>query len=91
MSVIEQIGYSIIVKNVSQQELKKYQEWLENETPWSGNMGYTLYPSKKENTVTMMIDSGFSGTWYREIYPALIEYWGEERILNEVTFDEGDK
>ena len=77
---------SILVKNVSEKELEEYETWI-NQTRWSGNMAYRLFPSKQQDRATLFIDSGFGRTWRNEILPALEEYWGEDRIIHEVKFE----
>jgi len=85
--MIKQVkGESIIVKNVTKEELHQYDSWID-QTSWSGNMGYTLFPSITKGAVSLLIESGFSGTWRNDIRPALEEYWGENRIIHEVEFE----
>lgn len=86
MSVVQIEGYSILVKNVTKNEFEAYERWLETKS-YGSNMGYNMYPSKKKDCVTLRIESGFNGTWFNDILPDLIEYWGEDRIIHEVEFE----
>lgn len=88
--VREIVGHELMIVDVSEGELKRYERWLENETRWSGNMGYTCWPSDAEDRTMLVISSGFGGTWFREIVPALRRFWGEDRIINEIEFAEGE-
>lgn len=80
-------GHEIMIVDVTHTELQKYDEWLV-ETTWSGNMGYTCWPSDAPGCVMLVISSGFGGLWFNQILPALKEYWGEDRIIHEVEFVE---
>jgi len=76
-------GYEVIIINVTEDELDRFDSWLD-QFPWGSGIGYTLYPSRRPNCCTMCLNTSFGGTWYREILPELEKFWSNDRIIHQL-------
>lgn len=81
-------GYSLIVNRVSPDEAKRFDLFLRENTDWGKGVEYTLYFAGAQQAY-MRITTSLDITWFADVVPALVAFWGDGRILHEAVCGSG--